>query len=374
MALTINQQPSVLGFTKSPLLVEVQSGNTAQPDFEYKLEVSIWAGTTAPSTPTYTLSKLPNTSIGNKAIFNIARLIEAEFNVLTLNSFSGNTQIINQGALWVKIVAQTTWTTGSETTTGNTFLALPGYTLMSDATNNYNHSLGKPNIAMNRPSNTEVYNEFPFYVPVIRDFHDRIIIGYNNTSTTITLTQNSADSKNRVAYIDVARRLRVNHSWTGDFSYYLSDGTTDSETISVRSGCEPKYTVFPVGYLNRFGLWEVLYMSKKNMRSNVVKNAQYKTPHFISDYSVDTSRKGVSVFNTQTNVEYTLNSDWVTEAENDMFSDLYRSEFVCVYIEGQWVNVTLTSQQYTTKTSVNDKTFNHTITFALAYADENNIM
>ena len=115
-------------------------------------------------------------------------------------------------------------------------------------------------------------------------------------------------------------------------------------------------------------------MSKKKVRTNSISSVQYQRPHFIDDNSIDMSRKGVSTYNTQTKVSYTLNSDLLDEAENEMYIDLYRSEHIAIHVDGVWKHVTIDNKQYTEQTSLNDRIIRHTITFTQGYTDENLIM
>ena len=376
MALTIETQPTTLAFTGSPILVELSSTNVAQEDFKFTLDVYIYTGSSKPANPTYSVSKLPNSSISNKTIFNLSKLIDSEIEHKPLGDFSAVQTIIgDDSAKWLEFTAKGTYNGGSDTdVVGNKVYCLGGYTLTADETINGIHGLNNTTLAMNRPDNTTAFNDYDFFVPILRDYHDRIVIGYNNTSTTITVTQDETKSKNRVCYINVTKRLRDNHSWTGDFNYKVSNGTNETPVTNVTSGSESKYSVVPVAYTNRYGLIEVLYMSKKKVRTNTITSVNYKRPHFISSHDIDVSRIAMEVGNTQTKVSYTLNSDFMDETENDMFLDLYRSGYICLYINNKWIQVLIDGKQFTEQTHLNDKLIAHTITFSQGYNDENMLM
>ena len=374
MALTINEQPSGLCFTKSPLLVKMTSTNAAEDDFVYKLEVFIYNGTTAPGTATYTLSKKPNTSISNSAIFNIGRLVEAEIANRPPSSLTADNNTINKGLTWVKVVAKAEWTnSGSETTTGNTFSATLGYTFTEDESLNHDHGLSNTALAMTRPNNTTVYFGHDFFVPIVREYHTTLTIKYGANTQTFTPTSNTSNSANRVIFYNVTKILKDDYSHEDDFSFKLSDATDDTGFIEVKAGCESKHTVIPVIYLNRYGLWEVLYMAKKSVRTNTVESKQYHNPHFVSDNTINMSRKGHTTLNESTKVEYTLNSDFVSEAENEMYLDLFRSSHVCLHIDGKYKHCTIQDKQFVERTSLNDRMISHTITFMQGYTDENMI-
>ena len=372
MSLTINEQPSGLAFAKSPLLVKMTSTNASQDDFVYKLEVYIYNGTTAPGTASYTLSKLPNTAISNSAVFNIGKLVEAEIQNRPPSSLTGDNNTLNKGVTWVKVVAKAEWTGGgSETTTGNTFTATLGYTFMEDETLNHDHGLGPTVVPMTRPDNTTAYSDYDFFIPLVREYHTRLTLKYGSNTQAFTPTSNTSNSANRIILYNVTQILREDYSHTGDFEFKLDDGTDDTGWVKVKAGAENKHTIIPVIFLNRYGLWEVLYMSKKMVRSNNIESKQYNSPHFTTSNTLNMSRKGATTMNHSTSVSYSLNSDIVTEAENDMYLDLYRSSWICLYVDGKYRQVTIEDKNFVEKTSLNDKIISHSITFKQGYADEN---
>lgn len=373
MSLTINNQPSGLAFTKSPLLVKMTSTNADETDFIYKLEVTIWNGVTAPSEATYILSKLPNVNISNSALFNIGKLVEAEINNRPPSGMTADSITINQGLTWVKVVAKAEWDGGSESTTGNTFTATLGYTFTEDETMNYGHGLGQTSVPMTRPANTKVYFGYDFFIPLVREYHTTLELKYGATTQTFTPTDTTTNSANRIRFYNATQILEEDYSHTGDFEFRLSGASDDTGWIKVIAGNESKHVVIPVIFLNRYGLWEVLYMTKKMVRTNTINSRRYHSPHFTTNNTINMSRKGQTTMNETTEVSYTLNSDIVSEQENDMYLDLFRSSYVCLYIDGKYRQVYVDDKTFAEKTSLNDKIINHTIRFKLGYSDENMI-
>ena len=83
MAYTINEQPTALIYSRSPVIYQVYDDtNTGETDYRYMAEVFVWEGAIAspPATATFTLKRYPNAT--DSAYFNIHQLLQEYFTAM----------------------------------------------------------------------------------------------------------------------------------------------------------------------------------------------------------------------------------------------------------------------------------------------------
>jgi hypothetical protein len=138
--------------------------------------------------------------------------------------------------------------------------------------------------------------------------------------------------------------------------------------LSIATEC--KFDVIPVMYLNRFGVFETLFMSKKKTRSMTYNRVGYKRSAFIDSYDVNLSRK-MLVSASEVETKYTLNSTFLDEAENAMYEDMLLSTYVCIKVDGKWRQVAVDNTSFQEQTHLNDRLIRHSITFTQGFSDVN---
>lgn len=371
MALTINTQPTSLGlyFANSPILIELISTQVAQTGFAYKLEVTLWHGGASTSDPvTYTLRKLPNPENSNRAVFDLSKLIQEKIQHRTSADLSVRRETINDGSVYCKITAYGTWDGGgSETATGNTWMNTLGYSYMSDQTINY--KLGAGELLISRPSHTEVFGTF--YLPIYLADYNRIIVSSGNNTLDFEFVQSASNSNKRIQYYDVYDVFQNFGNNQDYFDVQWSDGTTTSDTYRFYVGCESKYTAIPVQYLNRYGVFETLWLQKKHVRSRSYERVTFEKPHITDSLSIDMSKTGTSTLNVFSKISHVMNTGFLDEAENKMIEELMVSTYVAIYLDDQWKQVVVNDMELQEKTSLNDRLIQYTISFTEGHRDIN---
>jgi hypothetical protein len=111
-------------------------------------------------------------------------------------------------------------------------------------------------------------------------------------------------------------------------------------------------------------------MSKKKTRNVSYNRVNYKRTAFTDSYDIDLSRK-MFVTASESETKYTLNSDYLDEAENAMYEDLLLSTYICINVDGKWRQVAVDNTQFKEKTSLNDRLIQHTLTFTQGFSDVN---
>jgi len=372
MALTINKQPTAEGlyFVNSPILIELISTNVAQTDFAYLLEVTIWHGNLTDSNAvTYTLRKLPNPENGNKAVFDVSKLISDKLDHPTGKEFTTRVQEIEAGGVWCKITAKATWTSnGSETLAGNSWYNTEGVTFMKEET--INGSVALRDMIFDRPSDTEIYGST--YIPVLRSDFDEVIVTAGSETHTQTLTANNALSSKRIQYVDVYDIFTDEITGSYDkFNVQLSDGTNTGPTYTFYIGCESRFTAIPIMYLNRYGVFDTLFLQKKHVRSRRYERITFHRSHMISSVDIDLSRKGNTTFNVTSQVSHLMNTGYLDEAENAMIEQLMISPYIVAKLDSKWTNVVVNDMELQEKTSLNDRLVQYTISFTEGHKEIN---
>ncbi len=136
------------------------------------------------------------------------------------------------------------------------------------------------------------------------------------------------------------------------------------------------YEPVQVMFKNRFGAWEYFtFTQDKKKRDSIRRNEIRKELNWgnISNGNIRSSR-GRQVISSMVEEEFVLNSNWITETENDWLSELIESNDV--YILEKWippaeqeyypVPIVITDASYEYKTAYRDQLFNLTINYKYA--------
>jgi hypothetical protein len=152
--------------------------------------------------------------------------------------------------------------------------------------------------------------------------------------------------------------------------------TPISKTYTININC-PNLKGFEsirLCWLNQWGAWDYYTFTQKSIRSISTKGSTYEQLAGTwneAAYRVDSYKGGKKAFRVNATEKITINSDFVSESENDMFEELINSPEVYI-LEGyqddetnsalnQYVKpVRLTTSSFTKKTVANDKLIQYT--------------
>ena len=180
-------------------------------------------------------------------------------------------------------------------------------------------------------------------------------------------------------------------NWSTTFNALVSAGTIQGGSIVVQafsnSGAISKgYTInincpnlkgyesIRLCWLNQWGAWDYYTFTQKSIRSVSTKGSTYEQLAGTwneAAYRVDSYKGGKKAFRVNATEKITMNTDFVSESENDMFEELINSPEVYI-LEGyqtdgtfsalnQYVKpVRLTTSSFTKKTVANDKLIQYT--------------
>jgi hypothetical protein len=287
------------------------------------------------------------------------------------------------------------------------------YTDILDIFNNdFGYSLGIFNLSAstnrfltNAPktqyANLEDYGTFAFLSP--NDNLSYIKLIYKNSADVQIGTENVDKTGANGAYVllgsEISNRLLYFgcfpanlQNWSSTFQALVSAGTISGGTIIVRAfdvfgaTISDTYTInvncpdtkgfesIRLCWLNQWGAWDYYTFTKKSVRSISTKGSTYEQLAGTwneAAYRVDSYKGGKKAFRVNATEKIKMNTDYISEDENEMFEELINSPEVYI-LDGyqtdgsisalnQYVTpVRLTTSSFTKKTVANDKLIQYT--------------
>jgi hypothetical protein len=270
---------------------------------------------------------------------------------------------------------------------------------------NYNLSAQTDSFLTNAPAtqyaNLEDYGTLAFLSP--NDNLEYIKLTYNDSSGSQIGTENINKNWTNGAYTNFSSYISEKllyfgcfpanlQNWSGTFQALVSAETIQGGSIDVQAfddssnRISKKYTInincpnlkgyesIRLCWLNQWGAWDYYTFTQKSTRSVSTKGSTYEQLAGTwneAAYRVDSYKGGKKAFRVNATEKITMNSDFVSESENDMFEELINSPEVYI-LEGyqtdgtfsalnQYVKpVRLTTSSFTKKTVANDKLIQYT--------------
>ncbi len=250
-------------------------------------------------------------------------------------------------------------------------------------------------------ANLEDYGTVAFLSP--NDNLSYIKLIYKNSADVQIGTENIDKLGSNGAYVNLGSEISNRllyfgcfpanlQNWSSTFQALVSAGTINGGTIEVRAfkvggtAISDTYTInvncpdtkgfesIRLCWLNQWGAWDYYTFTKKSVRSISTKGSTYEQLAGTwneAAYRVDSYKGGKKAFRVNATEKITMNTDFVSESENDMFEELINSPEVYI-LEGyqtdgalsalnQYVKpVRLTTSSFTRKTVANDKLIQYT--------------
>jgi len=287
------------------------------------------------------------------------------------------------------------------------------YTDILDIYNNdFGYSLGIFNLSAssnrfltNAPktqyANLEDYGTFAFLSPNANLSYIKLI--YKNSADVQIGTENVDKTGANGAYVtlgsEISNRLLYFgcfpanlQNWSTTFNALVSAGTISGGTIIVRAfdvfgaTISDTYTInvncpdtkgfesIRLCWLNQWGAWDYYTFTKKSVRSISTKGSTYEQLAGTwneAAYRVDSYKGGKKAFRVNATEKIKMNTDYISEDENEMFEELINSPEVYI-LDGfqsdgsisalnQYVTpVRLSTSSFTKKTVANDKLIQYT--------------
>ena len=272
---------------------------------------------------------------------------------------------------------------------------------------NFNLSAQTDSFLTNAPAtqyaNLEDYGTLAFLSP--NDNLDYIKLTYKDSSGSQIGTENINKNWTNGAYTNFTTKIAEKllyfgcfpanlQNWSSTFNALVSAGTIQGGSIEIQAidtSATPtriakQYTInincpnlkgfesIRLCWLNQWGAWDYYTFTQKSVRSISTKGSTYEQLAGTwneASYRVDSYKGGKKAFRVNATEKITMNTDFVSESENDMFEELINSPEVYI-LEGyqtdgtfsalnQYVKpVRLTTSSFTKKTVANDKLIQYT--------------
>ena len=332
---------------RSPYFVSTnQSGMVSA-----SIDIYIYTGvqtTDRPADPTYTLSS--NAQLG-RVDFEISELVKDYMNMEL--DFANTSTIENN--VWVDYQVTRYFVNTSTTLSIVQLTAFYGYGYITDGAN---PQLGTTAGLITNSHIVKNADDI-LYFPVDNNFNGTTVEfkngGVSVNTETITSTSNSYDQT----------------------EYFSNTGATDNvDEIIVTTGVKVQnYTVenieecldtpYRLTFVNKFGALQSLTMFKKSVKNMTTQVSYYKR-NTIENAAYNLGDAQKSIVNKNATETLTLNSGFYPENNNDVFKELFLSDYVWIYYDSNEIPCNISSSSFTYKTSRNDKLINYTLDIEFA--------
>ena len=314
------------------------------------IDIYIYTGvktTDRPASPTYTLS---SNAVSARVDFEISELVKDYMNMEL--DYSNTSTIHNN--VWVDYQVTRYFVSTSTTLTMIQLTAFYGYGYITD---NANPLLPSTVLLSNRyiVKNADDI----LYFPVANSYNGATVEFQNNGSTvnivTISSTSNSYDQT----------------------EYFSNTGATDNvdKVIVTYFGKSTEFIVenieecldtpYRLTFVNKFGALQSLTMFKKSVKNMNTQVSYYKR-NTIENAAYNLGDTQKSIVNKNATETLTLNSGFYPENNNDVFKELFLSDYVWIYYDSNEIPCNISSSSFTYKTSRNDKLINYTLDIEFA--------
>ena len=375
MSLSISQTPANVSLAQSPIVFSVYENTSIiqNAGFQYVAELHYWTGSVYNSgSVDYTLVKYPNTS--GYGIFDIGRIINSTLTPLAIQNPSN--VVYFSVEFYTQYLSGSTYVTGSHVQS-STYKALDGYEIFQE-------SIGQ-----------QVYNLTPHWPlmtdgPVTQSFlednygQSGVFVGLSGTTQPTKLVysgslgngeialSSSTNSNNQIQRYPSAP-LQSGFPLSSASTWYTIQAYAGSSPlglpITYELACKQKYPNVRIQWKNRYGQfdWFNFYMVSRNSFSTETRTYQPQLGSWEAS-ALSYNRYDSSVLNyiADSKQAVSVNSFWIPETYNEILKQLMVSD------EIYWVHdeannyvrpITITTQNVTFKTGVND----HLIQYAFDF-------
>lgn len=347
-------------FSRSPYFFNITPGVV----FDQVLyEIRIWKGNKTinkPVDPTFQLSKLVVIAGQPTISINISNLINNYVKNTILQSFGEQdayTVSIND-TVWCEVIADVRFNTDHLFNVTQTFFAVDGF--------GYHVELANPDITKRFLSTTDkhfIYRgaDYPLY------FLTKDLVSITVDGDSVPFTYGQDESSQLIGFINVGDFAETLDS----FDVVLDYGIEITIPFEVKDECR----FMPVNcfFKNRFGFWQSIPFNKQNKRSLSLDNKDYiGLQSNFGDYSLMAHHK--RTFLHEVKEQITVNTDFLPEWFNDLFTELMLSEFIYLEENGVYLPVNLNKKSFEKKTKLTNKLIQYSMDFEYSFNIMNTVV
>ena len=357
--------PQKIILSRSPFHFKVSPGITFD---EITAEIFIYRGhylDDRPATATYNLSKSV-VQVGQSTInFDIHKLVndhvKSNYNYVgTSGAFT--TSLLD--SVWVYIDAKINLAGVEQYQANQTVLVVDGFKYHTEV-----DSLSPLQFEQNILSsitNHIIYNDSDYPLYFITE--GLTTITANGTNIPFTFSQDYSNQK--IGYINVANYIGSSTSFDVVFAYGFGD-TAYTHSFTIKDEC--KFPLMNCIFKNKFGVWQTIPFNKLSKKTQDFTNESYNG--LISNYGSYALNKHVKqTYNVNGKEKVTVNTDFITEDYNALFTELMLSEFIYLEENGTVLPVNLLKNTFEKKTKLNNKLIQYSMDFEYSFNLLNDIL
>jgi hypothetical protein len=359
-------------FTRSPYIVSVNDVSQTGS----KVELFIYdGGSTVPTTPTYTLSKLiPGTGV-TENLYNISPYLREymthRYNGLNYNTVNDLTEYDEYTYVQYKTYNLISGVYVLDSTV--TARCYDGYGYYEDLMNVDRGDVLLGNgtkhyywyDSTNSPASTGSHR-----AGIVTAYMGRDWSVYRQNLLNGSLTQ--IDTYTTAGVYDL---YRVFPTWygAGNLMQIYDDTNVLQWEATFMPKIECRYTPMTIDFINKFGGWQREFFFKASSEQLDVNSTTYNL--MMSDILPMTLSEGQrAVFNNNGIRKYVMNTGWVDESYGETMQELLLSERVIWQNNNKRVPVKVNTKSINKQKNINNKTINYSIEIELAFDVINSVI
>jgi hypothetical protein len=340
-------------FARSPYIIEInETGQTSS-----KVELFIWNGTgSAPSTPTYTLSKNVPSTTNLKTSYDISPFIREYINFDEPQVYTNSVTLTDTNQ-WCNVRVKRYKNTGTLLNTID-YIAYDGYGYFEQGYNPDNGDTSLPESTYYYYSSGDVTTS----LDIIRmHLTAGTELNYYTPSSGLTgITIPTTGIYNIPSILE----WNPNETWDLNIVQSTPAKTWNYKFIPIE---ECKYDVVPIEFVNKCGAWQKIWFFKASSNSIETSGAEYNLLSANVNYDVNVGSK--KVFNVNGTQSIKVNSGWVNDDYAETIQQLLLSERILV--DGKPAK--MKTKGIEKQKQINTKMINYQLEFDYAYDIINNM-
>jgi len=321
-----------------------------------QLSLYIYTGTSGSYTSSdlkYTIQK-ERINADDKINFEVSELIRDYINVDFNNDYLSK-------CVWVTAITNLFDENNQPYTYSNpqndTYLALDGYGYFEDEVN--------PELSRNAlitSNNIYLPEGTAGKLPIFAEGVGKVTIDGSDTEIT-----DDGNTNQKIQYVTIPAD-------SSTIQVYDTDDSTLLKTISVTNICEPKFTPYKITFVNKYGVFQDLYMFKKSMENLNVTDERFRRNTIVNNTtSYATNAAQSERYNVNAQTSLTVNTGFIKEDMNSTIEEMFLSENVWIRYENKTLPVLPKSKSLAYKTVLNDKLINYTVELEFAFTKINSV-
>lgn len=239
----------------------------------------------------------------------------------------------------------------------------------------YHTELANPQISslsniLSSIENHIIYNDsdYPLYFLT----KNLLTITINGINVPFTFNQSQANQK--IAYVNIGKYIGTSTYFTAVLTYDCGEGCeplTNTHYFTIKDEC--KYPLINCIFKNKFGVWQTIPFNKLSKKNQDFTNESYNG--LISNYGNYALNSHVKqAYNINGREKITVNTDFIPEEYNLLFTELMLSEFVYLEENGQVLPVNVVKTSFEKKTKLINKLIQYSMDFEYSFDLLNNIL